>query len=83
MKQAIFEKIEQIFREVFEDDELELSMELTADHIAMWDSLTHLSLVTEIESRFNITISFVELMSFKNVGDLVNCVEKLTTANSK
>jgi len=83
MKQTIFEEVEQIFRTIFEDDSLKIRMDLTADEVAMWDSLTHLALISEIENHFGITISFIQLMAFKNVGDLIDCVEKnlLTKTN--
>ena len=72
-----FHKIQNIFRQVFEDETLQLIPELNANQVIMWDSLTHLNLINEVEQAFDIIIPFVELMEFKNAGDLMNCVDKL------
>ena len=60
-----------IFREVFDDDEISLSPAMTADDIDGWDSLSHVNLIVTIETRFNIKFTQKELLTFKNVGDLM------------
>ena len=71
-------KLEAIFREVFDDDELELTTELTANDVDGWDSLSHVNLIVAIEGRFNIRFSQKELLGFKKVGDLLGCIDKKT-----
>ena len=61
----------EIFREVFDDDEVTLSSEMTADDVDGWDSLSHVNLIVTIETRFNIRFNQKELLTFKNVGDLL------------
>lgn len=70
------EKLNRIFCEVFEDEELVISQEMTADDVDGWDSLTHVNLILAIEYGFNIRFSQKELLSFKNVGDLMKCIER-------
>ena len=60
-----------IFREVFDDDEIDLSPTMTANDIDGWDSLSHVNLIVTVESRFNIKFNQKELLTFRNVGDLM------------
>jgi acyl carrier protein len=64
-------ELQEIFRELFDDDEIELFDEMTADDIEDWDSLSHISLIKDIESRFNIEFTTEELVSAKNVGEFI------------
>lgn len=74
------ERLNQIFCEVFEDDDIKIAPETTADDIDGWDSLSHVNLIVFIESKFNIRFSHKELLTLKNVGDLMNSIHsKITT----
>lgn len=74
------ERLNQIFCEVFEDDDIKISLDTTADDIDGWDSLSHVNLIITIEFKFNIKFSHKELLTFKNVGDLMNSIHsKITT----
>ena len=64
-----------LFREVIDDDDIVLSPEMTADEIDGWDSLSHVNLIVTIEARFNIKFTQRELLTFKNVGDLMASIE--------
>ncbi len=63
-----------LFREVFENDNILLSEETSAADIEEWDSLSHIILVSEIEKRFKIRFTSVEIAKFKNVGDLAKAI---------
>ncbi len=65
----------QVFRQVFDDPEITLRPETTANDVEGWDSLSHVNLIMAVENRFNIRFSQKEVMGFKNVGDLARCVE--------
>jgi acyl carrier protein len=64
-----------VFRQVFDDPEIVLTPATTADDIEGWDSLSHINLIVAVETQFNIRFKQKEVLSFKNVGDLANCVE--------
>ena len=68
------ERLKGIFREVFDDDGIEIHPAMTANDVDGWDSLSHVNLILAIESRFDITFSQKELLTFKNVGDLMNTI---------
>ena len=69
-------QLQTIFRNIFDDQSLIITNETTAKEIKMWDSLTHLQLINEIESHFKIKISFNEVMMINSVGDIISIIEK-------
>jgi acyl carrier protein len=69
------EKLNEIFCEVFDDDDIRIAPEMTANDVEGWDSLSHVNLVVAIEGRFTIRFSQKELLTFKNVGDLLRCID--------
>lgn len=69
------EKLNEIFREVFDDDEIIINPHMTANDIDGWDSLSHVNLIVAVECRFGIRFIQKELLTFKNIGDLLNCIE--------
>lgn len=74
------DKLNEIFCEVFDDDDLSISPEMTANDVDGWDSLSHVNLIVAIEGRFGIRFSQKELLSFKNVGDLLRSIDAKTGA---
>ncbi|MCL5130490.1 acyl carrier protein [Algibacter sp. L4_22] len=71
-KNKIHEKTEAIFKNVFEDDTLEITSTMTANDVDSWDSLSHMVLIVEIEKAFNIKFKLRELNKMKNVGDMID-----------
>lgn len=78
MNSDIHKQLEYVFRSIFEDDTLKIDSNTSAKDIDMWDSLTHVELISEVEEKFNITFSFNEVMDFKNVGDMLKTIEDKT-----
>ena len=72
------EKLNGIFRTVFDNDEIEIRQDMTANDIDGWDSLSHVNLIIAIEQSFGIRFTQKELLTFKNVGDLLRGVENKT-----
>jgi len=70
------EKLQEVFRDVFDDDEIELTDETTADDIDAWDSLTHVQLIVAVEKAFGLKFSTVEVMKLKNVGEFIALIDK-------
>ena len=68
------DRLNEIFREVFDDEDIEISPEMTANDVDGWDSLSHVNLILAIESRFDIRFSQKELLTFRNVGDLMKSI---------
>ena len=70
----IVNKLTNIFRKVFNADLLVLTNELTANDVVQWDSLSHMLLITEIESSFSIKFKLKDLNKMRNVGDMVDII---------
>jgi acyl carrier protein len=72
---TIMDSLTEIFRSVFEDDSIILKPEMTANDVEGWDSLSHVVLILAIENRFHVKFNQKDLMTQKNVGDLVRSIE--------
>ncbi|RAP35864.1 acyl carrier protein [Candidatus Marinamargulisbacteria bacterium SCGC AAA071-K20] len=75
-RDEIFEETQEIFRDIFDDEELVITDETNADHIEDWDSLNHINLVTAIEKSLVIHFALGELEGLKNVGDMIELIIK-------
>lgn len=64
------EKLNVIFREVFDNEDIEVNEQTTADDIEEWDSLEHIRLIDAVESEFNMKFTMKEVSSMKNVGEM-------------
>jgi acyl carrier protein len=72
----ILNEITPIFKDLFGDNSIKINLDTTANDIEFWTSLTHMQLIDAIENKFVISFTFDEVMTFFNVGDLVNCIVK-------
>ena len=72
----IKEELQTVFREVFFDESIVITESTTADDIEEWDSLSHITLIQMIESKFNITFTTEEILGAKNVGEFIGYIEK-------
>jgi acyl carrier protein len=75
MSDQIQENLSQIFHDVFEDDSILVTRDLTADKVEGWDSLTHVRLLLTIERKLGVKISAVEAGRLKTVGDLMDLLQ--------
>lgn len=73
-KTEVMEALTPIFREVFDDDSIELNDDMTAADVDGWDSVEHFNLISEIESTFNMRFKMKEVSGMKNVGELAEIV---------
>ena len=72
--EALLEQVQEIFRDVLDDEEIVLQDISTAEDVEGWDSLTHIQLIVAIEKHFRIKFTSKEILSWKNVGELVDCL---------
>lgn len=73
----IFEKLDEIFSDVF-DEPICVCEETTSADIDDWDSLTHITLIAEVEGAFGMKFSMKEVLEMKNVGEMADIIEKNT-----
>lgn len=75
-RKEIFEKLNVIFRDVFDNDSIIVTDATTADDIEGWDSLAHITLISSIEDEFGFKFEMKQVVSMKNVGELVDIIEE-------
>jgi acyl carrier protein len=71
----IYARLAEIFQDVFDEDSIDVSPELSAKDVDGWDSLTHIRLILTVEKAFKIKFSTSEIGKLKNVGDLVALIK--------
>ncbi|MFT3905869.1 MAG: acyl carrier protein [Steroidobacteraceae bacterium] len=76
---AVYTQLTPIFHDVFDDEGLQLTPQLSADDVDDWDSLMHVRLILAIEQKFGIKFSAAEVGRLKNVGDLVQLIAAKTS----
>jgi len=74
-----FEQLNAVFCRVFDDNDIKITPETTANDIDEWDSLSHVNLVVAIEKHFKIRFKSSEIMRWKNIGQMYDSIkEKLS-----
>jgi len=77
-KQEIYEKLDEVFQDVFDDNTIHVGPETTAEDIEDWDSLEHINLVVAIEAKFGMKFNMNEVTTMKNVGEMVDIIAERT-----
>lgn len=75
-KEAILEKINDIFCDIFDKDDLKIEMTTTADDVDGWDSLKHINIMAAIEDEFDVKFKMDEILDLKDVGYIIELVIK-------
>lgn len=73
-KAQILEEVQEIFRDVLDNEDIVLADETTAEDIEEWDSLSHIQLIVAIEKHFKTKFTSKEILSWKNVGEMIDCI---------
>ena len=75
MNSEIMERLNRVFRDVFDDRRLTVTAATTANDIEDWDSLTHITRVSAVEDEFGMKFTMREVVGMKNVGEMASIVE--------
>ena len=73
-EKQILQRLNRVFREVFDDDSLVITPQTTADDIEDWDSLEHITLISAVESEFRMRFKMNEVSTMKNVGEMIDII---------
>jgi acyl carrier protein len=68
-------RLADVFRDVFEDDDLQVTRATTAAQVPGWDSVMHITLMMGVERAFGVRFRSGEVAGLKNVGELVDLVD--------
>ena len=72
--EQIYERLNKIFQNVFDEDRLAVRENTTAEDIDGWDSLEHINLIVAVEKRFGIKFNMGEVTTMKNVGEMADII---------
>ena len=72
----IYDALNQVFRQVLEDDAIVLHADTTAEDVDGWDSMNHIFIVAELEKRFGLKFRAAEMEELKNVGELMSLLRQ-------
>ena len=73
-KEEIYKALDEVFQEVFDDEEIHVTETTSAEDIEEWDSLEHINLVVAVENRFGVKFNMNEVTTMKNVGEMVDII---------
>lgn len=73
---TIYERLNKVFRDVFDDDDITVGPKTTANDIEDWDSLEHITLMSAVQREFKIKFTMGEISSMKNVGEMAQIIEQ-------
>lgn len=73
-REEIFDGLNEVFRDVFDDEDITVTDSTTADDIDDWDSLEHINLIVATEKKFGVKFTMGEVTGMKNVGEMVDAI---------
>lgn len=73
-REEVFERLNAVFRDVFDDEDITVNDQTTANDIEDWDSLEHINLMAAVESEFGIKFSMGQVVTMKNVGEMADII---------
>ena len=74
--EEIYQRLNEVFRDVFDDDSIEVNEDTTAADIEDWDSLNHITLIDAVESEFGVRFTMGEVSGMKNVGEMAQIIKE-------
>ena len=77
-EQEILAAVQDLFRDNFDDETLEITRATCADDIEDWDSLEQINLLTAMEKKFGLKFKLEDVRGLENVGDLLALIERMT-----
>ena len=70
------QKIQELFRSIFDAPDLEIRREMNANDVDGWDSITHAEMIAAVEKTFGVKFKLREITKWENVGDMMDTLEK-------
>ncbi|HUT25822.1 MAG TPA: acyl carrier protein [Sumerlaeia bacterium] len=72
----IHDELQAILREVFGDENLEMTDDMTAEDVEKWDSLSHINMIVAAEEHFGVRFKNSQIARLQCVGDLKDLIMK-------
>ncbi len=74
-REEIFDSLQEVFRDVFDDETITVNETTSAEDIEDWDSLEHINLVAAVEQEFGMKFTMGQVVTMKNVGEMVDIIK--------
>jgi acyl carrier protein len=74
------DRMNKVFRDIFDDPTISLKDETTAQDIEGWDSLRHIDLIMQLEEEFQLRFTVDDIIGLKNVGEMIAMLERKLAA---
>lgn len=78
LREEVYERLNAVFRDVFDDESIVVSDHTTSKDIEDWDSLEHINLIASVEEEFGMRLSMKEVTGMQNVGEMVDLILEKT-----
>ena len=72
----ILEKLNEVFHDVFDNNDIVVTEQTNANDIEEWDSLIHITLISAVDDEFDVSFDMKTVVSMKNVGDMIDAIEE-------
>ena len=76
-REEVFERLNKVLQEVFDDETIEGNDDTTSEDIDDWDSFEHINLIVAVEEEFSIKIPMGKVVTMKNVGEMADIILQL------
>lgn len=73
-KNEVLAKLQDIFRDVFDNEDIVITVDTVAEDIDEWDSLAHVLLVKELEKKFGVKLTSKEILSWDCIGEMIDLI---------
>lgn len=76
-REEVFERLNKVFQDVFDDPSIEVNDDTTSEDIDDWDSFEHINLIVAVEQEFSVKIPMGKVVTMKNVGEMADIILQL------
>lgn len=76
MRNKVLKKMKEVFIDIFDNQEIEITFETSAKDIDEWDSLMNLQIMLAVEKKFKVSFTAAEISNFANIGEICDCIIK-------
>ncbi len=73
-REEVYEQLTRVFRDVFDNEDITINDNTTADDIDEWDSMEYINLIMAVEEEFSIKFTMEQVNGMKNVGEMVGLI---------
>ena len=73
-REEVLERLQPVFRDVFDDDSITVTAGTTSADVDGWDSLEHINLINAVEQEFGMKFDMGQILTMKNVGEMADII---------